>query len=126
MSDFDDTLKHALTDEREQLDELVAQSQPGLIELLLGAFRGQSILMNIMFMVPGLVFTVLAVLSIFWFFDAQTVRDQIMFATIFMTCNLIVMTMKIWFWMVMNRNATTREIKRLEIQVAELSRKLGG
>lgn len=126
MSDFDDTLKHALTDEREQLDELVAQSQPGLIELLLGAFRGQSILMNIMFMVPGLVFTVLAVLSIFWFFDAQTVRDQIMFATIFMTCNAIVMTMKIWFWMVMNRNATTREIKRLEIQVAELSRKLGG
>ena len=126
MSDFDDTLKHALTDEREQLDELVAQSQPGLIELLLGAFRGQSILMNIMFMVPGLVFTVLAVLSIFWFFDAQTVRDQIMFATIFMTCNAIVMTLKIWFWMVMNRNATTREIKRLEIQVAELSRKLGG
>ena len=126
MSDFDDTLKHALTDEREQLDELVAQSQPGLIELLLGAFRGQSILMNIMFMVPGLVFTVLAVLSIFWFFDAQTVRDQIMFATIFMTCNAIVMTMKIWFWMVMNRNATTREIKRLEIQVAELARKLGG
>lgn len=125
MSDFDDTLKHALTDEREQLDELVAQSQPGLIELLLGAFRGQSILMNIMFMVPGLVFTVLAVLSIFWFFDAQTVRDQIMFATIFMTCNAIVMTMKIWFWMVMNRNATTREIKRLEIQVAELARKLG-
>ena len=126
MSDFDDTLKHALTDEREQLDELVAQSQPGLIELLLGAFRGQSILMNIMFMVPGLVFTVLAVLSIFWFFDAQTVRDQIMFATIFMTCNAIVMTLKIWFWMVMNRNATTREIKRLEIQVAELARTLGG
>ena len=126
MSDFDDTLKHALTDEREQLDELVAQSQPGLIELLLGAFRGQSILMNIMFMVPGLVFTVLAVLSIFWFFDAQTVRDQIMFATIFVTCNAIVMTLKIWFWMVMNRNATTREIKRLEIQVAELARTLGG
>ena len=126
MADFDDTLKHALSDEREQLDELVAQSQPGLIELLLGAFRGQSILMNIMFMVPGLVFTVLAVLSIFWFFDARTVRDHIMFATIFVTCNLIVMTMKIWFWMGMNRNATTREIKRLEIQVAELSRKLGG
>ena len=126
MSDFDDTLKHALTDERDQLDELVAQSQPGLIELLLGGFRGQSIALNLMAVVPGLVFTVLAFLSIFWFFDAQTVRDQIMFATIFMTCIVIVLAMKIWFWMVMNRHATTREIKRLEIQVAELSRKLGG
>ena len=85
MSDFDDKLRDALSDERKQLDELVAQSQPGLIELLLGAFRGQSILMNIMFMVPGLGFTVLAFLSIFWFFEAQTVRDQIMYATIFMT-----------------------------------------
>ncbi len=126
MSDFDDKLRDALSDERKQLDELVAQSQPGLIELLLGAFRGQSILMNIMFMVPGLGFTVLAFLSIFWFFEAQTVRDQIMYATIFMTCNAIVMSLKIWFWMVMNRNATTREIKRLELQVARMVSKVGG
>ena len=126
MSDFDDKLKHALSDEREQLDELVKQSQPGLIELLLGAFRGQSIALNLMAVVPGLVFTVLAALSIIWFFDAVTVRDQIMFATIFTTCIAIVLAMKIWFWMVMNRNATTREIKRLEIQVAKLCERMGG
>ena len=126
MSDFDDKLRDALSDERKQLDELVAQSQPGLIELLPGAFRGQSILMNIMFMVPGLGFTVLAFLSIFWFFEAVAVRDQIMYATIFMTCNAIVMSLKIWFWMVMNRNATTREIKRLELQVAQLASNAGG
>ena len=126
MSDFDDKLKSALQDDSKQLDELMAKSQPGLIDLLLGAFRGQSVALNLMVMVPGLVFTVLAFASIFWFFDAQTVRDQILYATIFMTCNAIVMAMKIWFWMVMNRNATTREIKRLELQVARMAEKVGG
>ena len=125
MSDFDDKLKHALEDDPRQLDELVARSQPGLIELTRGGFRGQSLALNLMGIIPILGFTALAVFPIFWFFDAQDVRDQILFATIFVTCNTIVLAMKIWFWMVMNRNAVTREIKRLEVQIAQLALKMG-
>jgi Family of unknown function (DUF6768) len=126
MSDFDDKLKNALEDDPRQLDELVAKSQPGLIQLALGALRGQSVALNLMVMVPGLVFTVVAFMSIFWFFDAQNVRDQILYATVFLICNMIVLAMKIWFWMVMNRNATTREIKRLELQIAKMASKMPG
>ena len=32
--------------------------------------------------------------------------------------------LKIWFWMEIQRNSVVREIKRLELQVANLSRQL--
>jgi hypothetical protein len=32
--------------------------------------------------------------------------------------------MKIWYWLELNKNAVTREIKRLELQVARLSARM--
>ncbi len=126
MSDFDNKLKHALSDESRQLDDLVAKAQPGLIDMTLSVFRGQSKLFIAIMIIPGLVGMVLAVVTVVRFFDAETTRDQIMYATLFMFCCTFIMAMKVYFWMTMNRNATTREIKRLELQVAKLCERVGG
>jgi uncharacterized membrane protein YciS (DUF1049 family) len=45
-------------------------------------------------------------------------------ATGFVWCALFIMMVKIWYWLDLNRNAVTREIKRLELQVAQLSRRV--
>ena len=121
MSNFDDKLKKALNDDSRELDKLVAQSQPGLIQMTLSVFRGQGMALNIMAYIIGIVFFVLMIIFAVQFFNVDTTRDQILYATLFMFCNGAVMAMKLWFWMVMNRNAVTREIKRLELQVAKLS-----
>lgn len=44
-----------------------------------------------------------------------------MFATIFLVCAHWVDLMKIFAWQVIHRNGIKREIKRLELKIAELS-----
>ncbi len=39
-------------------------------------------------------------------------------------CTSGILAMKIWFWMEFQRNGLTREIKRLELQVAHLASEL--
>jgi uncharacterized membrane protein YciS (DUF1049 family) len=41
-------------------------------------------------------------------------------------CFGAVTAIKIWYWLKMNRLAITREVKRLELQVAQIARKLAG
>ncbi len=63
----------------------------------------------------------LAVWSGFRFFDATETRGMVMWATIFLFCSTSIGMFKMWYWMLMNRNAVTREVKRLELQVARLA-----
>lgn len=126
MTDFDDKVRKALESESARIDRMVAESSPGMVELAFSVFRGRLLLLNVMSALVGLVFLVLQVLCAIWFFGAETTRDQIMYATIFMFCGFALMMLKIWFWMVMNRNAITREIKRLELRVAALDDRVGG
>ena len=39
-------------------------------------------------------------------------------------CFAVVTTIKIWYWMEMTRNALLRDIKRVELQIAQLAQRL--
>jgi hypothetical protein len=43
-----------------------------------------------------------------------------MYATVFQVAAISVAMLKIWYWMEVNRHTLTREIKRVEVQVAQL------
>ena len=47
---------------------------------------------------------------------------MIAWSTAFVWGVLTIVLMKIWFWLEINKNGLTREIKRLELQIAHLSR----
>jgi hypothetical protein len=49
---------------------------------------------------------------------------MIAWATCFLWFALWVAMLKMWFWLEMQRFFVTREIKRLELQVANLSRQI--
>jgi len=55
------------------------------------------------------------------FFGAETTRTQIAWSVGFLTSNMVVAMMKMWFWMQMDKNTVIREVKRLELQVATLA-----
>lgn len=55
------------------------------------------------------------------FFGAETTRELVGWATGFLALFLWVVMMKLWFWLEMLRNSVTREVKRLELQVALLN-----
>lgn len=55
------------------------------------------------------------------FFNAEDMRTQIMYATIFVVLMQSLQAGKFFAWLVMHRNSIKREIKRLELRIAELS-----
>ena len=54
-------------------------------------------------------------------FAAGTTRELILYTALVLVSSMMVMFIKLWFWLLMNRNAITREIKRLELRIVELS-----
>jgi uncharacterized membrane protein YbjE (DUF340 family) len=68
-----------------------------------------------------LIFMGLAVYSANEFFRADNTRTQIMYAAIFTICIQMFGLVKIFAWQMIHKNSIKREIKRLEIRIAELN-----
>ena len=71
--------------------------------------------------VYGLVFIALAVFSGIKFFKADMIKDQIMYAVIFLCCIQFVALIKIFSWQMIHRNSIKREIAKLKNQISELN-----
>ncbi len=68
-----------------------------------------------------LVFLALAVFSGIKFFKTDQTRYQIMYAVVFVCCIQFFALIKIFAWQMIHKNRIIREIKRLELAIAELS-----
>jgi len=69
----------------------------------------------------ALIFVAVAVYCGIQFFKTDQVKSLIMYATIFIVCAHWVDLMKIFAWQMIHRNSIKREIKRLELRLAELN-----
>jgi len=69
----------------------------------------------------GLLFFVGVVYSAVEFFGDTTVRDQIMYAALFVSFWFGVGIMKVFAWEMLHRHSIKREIKRVELRIAELT-----
>ena len=66
-------------------------------------------------------FLALAILSGILFLISETTKYQIMYAAFFVCCLLIAYLIKVFAWVWGSRNIISREIKRLELRIAELA-----
>jgi len=72
-----------------------------------------------------LLFFIVVALGCFAAFEmAATTKYQLLCMTIFIVALLGVVQMKLWYWLIWNRYSIVREIKRLELRIAELVEKL--
>lgn len=69
----------------------------------------------------GIIFFAGAVFSAIKFFKTVGVQSQIMYAAIFICCCQFLALMKIFAWQVIHRNSLKRELKRLELRIAQLT-----
>jgi len=90
---------------------------PSLCEQMATTFRGTQRGFTILFFVEGIIFTVLAVITAVRFFQVDTVRLQIGYAASFLFVIQIVVLIKIYFWMMMNRNEVLRRFSILERKI---------
>jgi len=56
------------------------------------------------------------------FFRAESTKEHIMYSAAFLCCIMWVNLIKIWSWQMIHRNNVKREIKRLELRIAELDK----
>lgn len=113
------------TNERE-MDEAIHRAmrtgatEPPLLTQVAEAMTGRSWWLNLLAVPMMLAFLCVCVWAGVRFFDETETRAQIMWAVIFLFSTQSIAMLKLWYWMLMNRNAVTREVKRLELQVARL------
>ncbi len=123
MNELDRKIQEALHKEDAELFEGFGGEQ-SLLEMVADTFRGKHRWLVAMMVFWKLVFFVLAVLTAVKFFHADTTRDIVMWATACILCMSAVSMLKLWYFLEMNKNALTREIKRLELQIARLAARI--
>ena len=125
MNTQNDPIKKALQDADMAGDFGPTQGET-FRQMLADTFKSQPRWMSVMAWTYILLFTAVMVVAAVQFFGADAVRGQILWATIFLVSGMTVMMLKMWFWMIMNRNRIIREVKRLELRIAELTDTVGG
>lgn len=96
-------------------------SKEDTLRMMLSDFYSRKMLSTaILVWVWGIVFIAGAVYGAVRFFAADQTKAQIMYAALFICFVLFVSLMKVFAWQMIVRNSIKREIKRLELRIAEL------
>lgn len=121
IDEIDALIKEALSKEEAHLyDEFGEQS---IFEQALEVLRGKQRIVAGVTMIVTLAFVAGGVFSAIRFFQAEAIREMMMWGGAFFFFLVLVLALKIWYWMEMQRHTLSREIKRLELQVARLLEK---
>lgn len=122
--DIDEKLRAALgAAEEELVSELEELSMP---EAVCDSLKGPSGGLVMLTFCSLLVFLAGAIWTAVGLVRAEAPREMILWASGLMYCLIIILGMKIWYWMELGKNALKRELKRVELQVAVLATRLDG
>lgn len=122
VKDINLLIKDSLSDEEVKIyDNLEEQN---IFQMVIGIFKGKNkwvmLLMNIM----TLVFFGLFIYCVVQFFEVETTKEQLKWGFGSVVFILGVSMLKVFAWIQMDKNALLREMKRLELQIASLARKI--
>jgi uncharacterized membrane protein YciS (DUF1049 family) len=123
MKDIDDKIREALRKEDSELWEHYRE-EPAIYEIVMETFRGRFRWLNVLAFTGSIIILGLLCLLAYLFFHAESTQAMIAYATGFVWGVIWIAMLKIWFWLEMNKNSVTREVKRLELQLANLSRRM--
>ena len=123
MNDIDQLIREALAkDEADVLEQVSSEKNP--LARAMELFQGRYSWFN------GLVaaFTFAIFVGQVWcavkFFGVESIEEKLAWAVGFLFAGICVGMLKLWSWMELNKNSVIREVKRLELQVAYLNKRL--
>ena len=87
-------------------------------------FRSRHRWLHITSFIMPMIFVVAACIFAYRFYYAETTHSMIAWATGFLWAVTATGIFKIFYMMELNKNSVTREIKRLELELAHLSHRL--
>ena len=121
MNRTDDAIRRALAAE-----EPVRHDDPPMLEQIVDSFRGRNRWLVAYIWVYTFVFAALTGYAIYRFASAAELAEIVRWGVGVLFFGLMVALGKIWVWMEMNKNVVARELKRVELQLAELTRRVDG
>jgi glucose uptake protein GlcU len=123
MKDIDEKIREALQKEDSELLEYYRNEQ-SLSQMVIDSFRTRHRWLVVLIFTVGSVLFLLEFVVAYQFFHAESAREMTAWSTGFIVCALVIAMIKVWYWLELNKNALAREIKRLELELANLSRRL--
>ena len=125
MNDLERDIREALKKQDAKYDAAdLSGDEMSFQEMMNSVFRGKMRMWNILTYIFAYLCIALCVFSFTKILSVESVNWQIFWAAISQFFFLNFMGMHIWIWMMMNRNATAREVKRLELRIVELREQL--
>jgi cytochrome b561 len=122
MNELDRKIREALPPNEAEL--LGPLDEPSVWEQVKQLFQGRLRWASALVVIGGVAFTVFMVVSAVCFFRAEGVREMLAWAGGFGLSLIAVSFSRLWFWLLLHRNAVVREVKRVELLVARLSGRL--
>ena len=123
MSDINDKILEALNEEDKEVMDRYGE-ELGLFGLIAESFRGKLKIPVIAVFLFMVIFAVILVYSAIHFFSAEDIGIKLHWLAIGLTALFVFGLLRLWYWMVLSQLAVTREVKRLELQVSLLVKKL--
>ena len=118
---IDDKIKQELEQEAQQLDAMLA-GQPGIFNMLANAYKGALGGWVVVVTLVALVVTGVLCWAGYEFFMTKVdfIGPKLYWGVILTIAIIILIALKMWVFMEMNRQSTVREIKRLELMIERL------
>jgi len=122
QENIDDLIKQALSEEESTILERL--DEQSIFEQVMSTYQGKMKWLGIYVTFLILVFTVFLIYCLVEFLRTEDIRQMLLWGAGMGASFLMVMMLKIWKFMQMNKNTVLREIKRLELHIAALHKNI--
>ena len=123
MKDIDEKIRKALHEEDSELLDYYRNEQ-SIPQMVIDSFRSRHRWLAVTVFTMGTGIFLLEFVVVYQFFHTESTREMIAWATGFVVGAIWIAMMKVAYWLELNKNSLAREIKRLELELANLSRRL--
>lgn len=117
MTKIDDAIHDALSKEDAEFLQRFEQ-EPGSFQQMFGLFRGPFAWITSIFVVVVVILFAFCVYAGWRFYVSQDVRGMLLWGAGALASLLVMIVIRIWFFLEIQTNRVVREIKRLELQLA--------
>jgi hypothetical protein len=120
MTSIDDKIKQALSEEYNQMIVENGKIDANPFKQMSIGFKGKMGWMYITVIIFGALITIMSIYSIYSFYHETEIKSLIGWAVAIIVTVLLTQMTKVWYWSEMGRNRVIREIKLLELQLAQV------
>ena len=109
---------------REEADFYNQLGEQSMMEMALDVYTGKDKWLKILLAILTFTFFAVFIYCTFQFFNTEVIAEMIRWLAIGLLFFGLTMSLKIWQWMQMERNAILREIRRIELQLSTIVKKM--